>query len=449
MSLVINAEDKSNLIILLTSCYILIKADYLCYKFGTMIFLYILKESFLFAINSLILNKLRTFLSLLGITIGIFAIITVFTVIDSLENNIRNSIATLGDNVVYVQKWPWQMGGDYTWWKYLSRPVPKLYESEEIMKRSKLAKAASFMIFTQKTIQYNDNYANNVQIFATEHTYEDIRSFDLVGGRYFSLFESISCKNKAILGYEIAKKLFKDENPVGKTIKIQGRKIVVTAVFKKEGSDLFGMNTDNQVLIPINYAKTMVDIRNEHLGPMIMVKAKDGISADELIDELTGIMRSIRRLRPSEDVNFALNQSSLISHGFDKLFVILDVAGLIIGGFSILVGGFGIANIMFVSVKEQTKLIGIQKALGAKSYFVLLQFLYESIILALIGGLIGLLLIFILTTIVSATTEMDFSMSTWNVTLGVVISVSIGVISGIVPAYNAAKLNPVEAIASS
>ncbi|MDF1548728.1 MAG: ABC transporter permease [Bacteroidales bacterium] len=403
----------------------------------------------MFAFNSLILNKLRTFLSLLGITIGIFAIITVFTVIDSLENSIRNSISTLGDNVVYVQKWPWSMGGEYPWWKYLNRPVPKLDESEKIMRRSSLAKAATFMIFTQKTVQYKENYANNIQIVGAEHTYEDIRTFEISNGRYFSMFESANGKNKAIIGSEIATKIFLNENPVGKVVKIGGKKLLIIGVFKKEGSDLFGMNMDDQVLIPINYAKTMVDIRNERLGPLVMVKAKDGITANELIDELTGIMRSIRRLKPTEDPNFALNQSSLISQGFDDLFVIIDIAGLIIGGFSILVGGFGIANIMFVSVKEQTKLIGIQKALGAKNYFILLQFLYESVILALIGGLLGLLLIFILTIIVSAAAEMDFSMSAWNVSLGLIISISIGIISGIVPAYNAARLNPVEAIAAS
>jgi putative ABC transport system permease protein len=414
-----------------------------------MIFIYLLKESLIFALNSLVLNKLRTFLSLLGITIGIFAIITVFTVIDSLENSIRNSIATLGSNTVYVQKWPWAMGGDYPWWKYLSRPVPKLSESEEIMRRSNLAKGASFIIVSQKTVQYQDNYANNIQIFGAEHDYENIRNFEISNGRYFSLFESNNGKNKAILGSEISRKLFRDQDPVGKEIKIQGRKILVVGVFKKEGSDLFGTNMDDNILIPINFAKTLVDLRNERLGPQIWVKAKDGVSSDELIDELTGIMRSIRRLKPSEDDNFALNQSSLISQGFDSLFVIIDIAGIIIGGFSILVGGFGIANIMFVSVKEQTKLIGIQKALGAKNYFILLQFLYESIILALIGGILGLLLIFILTLIISAAAEMEFSMTAWNVSLGLIISISIGIISGIVPAYQAARLNPVEAIASN
>lgn len=413
-----------------------------------MIILYILKESLIFAFNSLILNKLRTFLSLLGITIGIFTIISVFTVIDSLEKSIRNSIAKLGDNVVYVQKWPWAMGGDYPWWKYLNRPVPRISESKEIMDRSKLAKAATFMIFSRKTLQYNDRYINNVQIVAAEHSYENIRNFEIESGRYFSMFESSNGKNIAIIGSEVAKLLFKQTSPVGKTMKIQGKKVQVVGVFKKEGTDMFGMNMDDQVLIPINYAKTIVDIRNERLGPLVMVKAHEGITADELIDELTGIMRSIRRIKPRQDQNFALNQSSLISQGFDELFSIIDSVGWIIGSFSILVGGFGIANIMFVSVKEQTKLIGIQKALGAKNYFILLQFLYESIILALIGGILGLLLIYLLTYFISSE-EMEFSLDAGNIIVGLIISVSIGIIAGIIPAYKAAKLNPVVAIAST
>jgi len=414
-----------------------------------MIFLYLLKESLIFALNSLILNKLRTFLSLLGITIGIFAIISVFTVIDALENSIRDSIAKLGSNTVYVQKWPWSMGGEYPWWKYLNRPVPKLGESSEIIKRSSLAQTATFIVVTRKTVQFKDNYANDIQIFCAEHSYENIRNFEISNGRYFSLFESNSGKSRAIIGSKLADQLFGDADPIGKEIKIMGRHVMVVGVFAKEGTDMFGMNMDENILLPINYAKSLLDLRKENLGPQIWVRAKDGINSDELIDELTGIMRSIRRLRPAEDDNFALNQASLITQGFDSLFKIIDIAGIIIGGFSILVGGFGIANIMFVSVKEQTKLIGIQKALGAKNYFILLQFLYESIILALIGGLLGLILIFILTLIVSAAADMDFSMTAWNVSVGLFISISIGIISGIVPAYQAAKLNPVEAISSN
>ncbi len=414
-----------------------------------MFIFYQLKESFVFAYSSLVLNKLRTFLSLLGITIGIFTIITVFTVIDSLENNIRESIAKLGDNVIYIQKWPWSTGGSYPWWKYMKRPVPKLEESKQIMDNSSLVKASCFMVFANKNIKYQDNFAESVQIACAEHSYEDIRTFEIIKGRYFSQSESYTGKNRAIIGYNIAMKLFGNDNPVGKYLKILGKKVLVIGVLQKEGEDMIGMSNDDQVLIPINFAKTILDLRSSRLQPMIMVEAKKDVSADELIDELTGIMRSLRRIKPMEDDNFALNQSSLISQGLDSIFSVIDVVGAIIGGFSILVGGFGIANIMFVSVKEQTKLIGIQKALGAKSYFILLQFLYESIILALLGGIIGLLLIFLLTVVVTNATEMTISMSIWNVTLGLIISIVIGVVAGIVPAYNAAKLNPVEAISSN
>ena len=414
-----------------------------------MIFLHLLKESLYFAFNSLILNKLRTFLSLLGITIGIFAIISVFTVIDSLENSIRDSIAKLGNNVVYVQKWPWAMGGDYPWWKYMNRPVPSLKEKNELLRRSHLTQAAAFMVSTRKNIQYKENSADNIDIVCATHDYEDIWSFEIALGRYFSLFESSAGKNKAVIGAVIAEKLFPDIDPIGKTIKIIGHKVSIIGVYKKEGSDPFGMSSDEQISIPINFAKNIFDIKNERMNPVIMVKANPGISSNELIDELKGIMRSIRRIKPTEDDDFALNQSSLISQGFDSIFGVIDVAGIIIGGFSILVGGFGIANIMFVSVKEQTKLIGIQKALGAKNYFILLQFLYESVILTLLGGLFGLLIIFVGTLIVSAAFDMDFDMTTGNIITGIVISVTIGIVSGIVPAYKAARLNPVEAIAST
>jgi putative ABC transport system permease protein len=417
-----------------------------------MIIFYLLKESFIFAINSLVTNKLRTFLSLLMITIGVFIIIFVFTVIDSLELSIRTSISKLGDNVVYVQKWPWTEDdtGEYKWWDYLSRPVTKINESKEIMKRSILAQAATFQISSQgKTVQYKDNYSNDISLIAAEHNYEEIRSFEIERGRYFSMFESHNGKNKAILGNEVAKKLFLNETPIGKAIKIEGQKLIVIGVFKKEGSDMFGMSVDNQILIPINFMKTIVNIKSERLDPLVMIKARDGVSTDELIEELTGIMRSIRRLKPKEENNFSLNRTSLISKNLDDFFSVLDKAGWIIGGFSILVGGFGIANIMFVSVREQTKLIGIQKALGAKNHFILLQFLYESIVLTLIGGLIGLLLDFLLSIIITAATEMQFVMSMWNVALGLIISITIGIVAGIIPAYKAAKLNPVEAIAST
>ena len=409
----------------------------------------VLLEGFKFAVNSLSVNKLRTFLSLLGITIGIFAIISVFTVIDSLERSIRDSIASLGDNVVYVQKWPWGDGGEYPWWKYMKRPVPKLTELDRIERMSNLAEASAFMVFSRKTIQYKNDYAENIEIIGTSQGYENIRNFEIESGRWFAPFESGNGKNVAVMGAVIASELFPGGNPVGKTVKIKGRKVNVIGVFQKQGEDMFGMSADKQVLVPINFMRTIVDIKNEQVGPMIMVKAKGNTTADELIDELRGIMRTVRKLKPLEDDDFALNQTSLISKGLDQLFGVIDMAGIIIGGFSILVGGFGIANIMFVSVKEQTKLIGIQKALGAKSSFIMVQFLSEAIMLSLLGGVIGLLLIWLGTTMVSQAFDMQFALTMDNISLGVGISVTIGIISGFMPAYNAARMDPVVAISSN
>lgn len=413
------------------------------------IFFKIIRESLIFSINSLVVNKLRTFLSLLGITIGIFAIISVFTVIDSLENAIRDSVSALGDNMVYVQKWPWTPppGEDqYPWWRYLKRPVPKLAEAEEIMKRSSKVEACAFAIGTSKTIQNGNNVAENVNVFASTPEYEKVRSFDIESGRYFSMFEQQSGRACAVLGWEIAHKLFPDEDPIEKELKVMGRKVTIIGVFKKEGSDMLGVSNDLEVHVPLNYARNMVDIRNERLNPFILVKAKNKVTADELVDELRGIMRSIRKLKPQQEDDFALNQSSMLTAAIQGIFTVIDLAGIIIGGFSILVGGFGIANIMFVSVKEQTQIIGIQKSLGAKSYFILQQFLYESIMLCFLGGALGLFFIWLGTKIVSYSSDMTFELSTSNIITGITISVVIGIISGIVPAYRASKMNPVEAM---
>jgi len=414
------------------------------------IFLFLFKESFVFAFNSLVSNKLRTFLSLFGITIGIFSIISVFTVIDSLEDSIRKSISSLGDDVVYVQKWPWAMGeSEYPWWKYLSRPVPNLRESREIAQRSNLAEAIAFEVFARKTLQYKDNYAENIEIEAATEGYKQIRVFDIANGRYFSDYEMQKGGNKILMGAKIAKELFQNEDPVGKTLKIMGRKVEIIGIFTEEGDDMFGISKDNKVVMPLQFIRNIVNIKSESLGPMIIAKPKPGVSVDELIDELRGIMRSIRRLQPLEEDDFALNKTSIISQGFDGLFVVLDIAGMIIGGFSILVGGFGIANIMFVSVKEQTKIIGIQKAIGAKSYFILLQFLFEAVLLSLIGGTIGLLIIWLGTVGISSATDMSFALSFKNIMIGFSISVSIGIISGLMPAFTASRLDPVQAISQN
>lgn len=407
----------------------------------------LLKESIVFAWAALVANKLRTFLSLLGITIGIFAIITVFTIVDSLERNIRGSVQSLGDNVVFVMKWPWTFGPDYPWWKYMNRPVPKYAELSEIQRKGKSIDAIGFSIGSRKTLKHHNNVVENGLVSGWSYGYGQVKSFEITDGRYFREDEAEGGYNVVILGNALAEGLFPNgEYPIGKTIKVAGRNCKVIGILKKEGESMLGNSMDNQAVVPYHFARLFMDVKSENSDPFIAVKAKPGVTNIELKDELTGIMRGIRGLKPIADDDFALNETNLLSKNFDGLFDIVGIAGAIIGGFSILVGGFGIANIMFVSVRERTNLIGIQKSLGAKNYFILAQFLFEAVFLSLMGGIIGLLLIYILTFAADGMIDMDISLTRSNIILGLTISVLIGIISGFIPAYGASQLDPVEAI---
>jgi len=411
----------------------------------------IILESLIFAFNSVIVNRLRTILSLLGITIGIFAIISVFTVIDSLEINIRESLSSFGDDVIYVEKWPWgpeEGQTEYPWWKYLNRPVVKYEEYEMIKLKSQRASAICFFAFAQKTVKYKNNNIDNAQIWGTSREFEDIREFELANGRFLTQFEFLSGRNMAVIGSTIAEKLFENKNPVGEQIKLGGHKVTVIGVTKKEGKNMFGGGSlDEVIIVPVYYLRTIIDIRSEQASPMIWVRAGNNVTNDELKNDLRRIIRSDRRLRPRAEDNFAMNEVSMITGPLAKVFKVINIAGLFIGIFSILVGGFGIANIMFVSVKERTNIIGIQKALGAKRYFILTQFLFESVILALSGGIIGLLLVFLLTLGMTAVlNNFIVSLTAGNIVLGLTVSALIGVISGFAPAYSAARMDPVTAI---
>lgn len=412
-----------------------------------MIFLKLFRESFLFAYDALRQNKLRTLLSLLGVTIGIFTIIAVFSAVDTLRDNLQKSVNKLGSNSIYIEKWPWVADGEYPWWKYMQRPVPKLRDFRELQDRSQAAEAISYEIsIDNRTVKYKSNTVDGAQIFAATQDHNKTWNFDFEDGRYFTDIESRTGAPVAILGYEIYDNLFPGVSAVGKQIKVMGKYVTVIGVFAKEGEDMLGLSNDKQVLIPLNFARTVLDVQSDRYNQSIVVKGKPGVPVDELEGELKGAMRSIRSLTPGEDDNFSLNKITLLSDQLDILFAVVNVAGAIIGLFSILVGGFGIANIMFVSVKERTNIIGIQKSLGAKNYFILLQFLIESVILCLLGGLIGLLLVYGGTFVVKWAWDVTIVLYLKNVIIGIGTSVAIGIISGIIPAYSASKLDPVEAI---
>ncbi|MFI5139637.1 MAG: ABC transporter permease, partial [Sphingobacteriales bacterium] len=297
--------------------------------------------------------------------------------------------------------------------------------------------------------KYKSNTVDGAQIDATTHDHDKTWNFDFSEGRYFTGLESRAGSPVTVIGYDIAQDLFPNGGAVGKQLKIMGRNVTVIGVYKKEGNDILGITDDKEILLPLNFAKNLVDVQSANYFPNIIVRGKDGITDVEVENELRGLMRSIRRLRPGEDDSFALNKTTILSNQLDVVFSVLHTVGLIIGLFSILVGGFGIANIMFVSVKERTNIIGIQKSLGAKSYFILLQFLIESIMLCLMGGIIGLAMVYGVTALVSATADIKVVLDIKNIIIGIGTSVTIGIISGIIPAYFAARMDPVEAIRSN
>ena len=404
-------------------------------------------ESLRFAWLAIVNNRLRTFLSLLGVTIGIVAIISVFTIVDALEKNVRDSVESLGENVVYIQKWPWGGSGEYQWWKYYKRPKVTHKEFKKINERCTNANAVAFSFRGFRTIKNGNNVLENVEVSGISYEYPKISSFNIADGRFFTQSEMSSGKNFVLIGHLVSETLFENFNPVGETIKISGISAKVIGVIEKQGESITGNSHDDKVLCSYLFAKRFLNERRS--APVIMVSTLDGVTNDELKNELRGIMRTIRRVRPMEDDNFSMNEVSLIKQGLDQLFSVIGMAGWIIGGFSILVGGFGIANIMFVSVKERTKIIGIQKALGAKNIFILLQFLFESIFLCVLGGVFGLVIVWILATVAGNMLDFNMNLTTQNIILGLWVSAIIGVISGIIPAFSASRMNPVDAIRSN
>ncbi len=413
-------------------------------------FFRLLKESFLFAVNSVVVNKLRTFLSLFGITIGIFSIISVFTVIDWMEKAVRDTIATLGDNVVYVQKWPWSFDRNLAWWDIIKWPSVTISDYKTVLENSTKSETACFYVYQPQNIKYRQNQASDAVVLAVTHEFENLRSFEIEKGRYFSPEESASGKNVAIIGYEVAKRLFEKADPIGKQIVIGGHKTNVIGVFKREGKGgIADSGMDEGTVIPYTFGRNFINMRSAFLNSMVMIKSKENVPVEELTDEVTMILRAARRLSPVETTNFSINKASMITQGFAGVFAGINIGGWLIGGFAILVGGFGIANIMFVSVRERTNIIGIQKALGAKRAFILYQFLTESVLLSVIGGLLGVLLIFIGTLIVNYNWDLNMYLTFSNILLAVGISGVIGIVAGYAPAWSAAKMNPVDAIGYS
>ena len=405
-------------------------------------------ESFRFAMNALKENILRTVLSLLGVTVGIFSIIGVYTMVDSLESNIKGSLSSIGSNVIYVQKWPWFFGGaDYPWWKYFRRPEPKYEEFKYLRDNLENAQAISMIDFAGGVSCKKGSNSINALCQGVTYDFTEITEVPIINGRYFAPQEVESGRNVGILGADIADALFSDSDPIGQTFKMKGQNVTVIGVQERKGKQIadFGGNPDEKVFIPFLSHKRIFS-SGEPYGDILLKGFDKDEGLFELEGEVTGLMRTKRGLRPSEDDSFALNRPEAAAAALGELFKVIGGAGTIIGLFSLLIGGFGIANIMFVSVKERTNIVGIQKSLGAKNSFILYQFLFESIFLCLIGGLFGIILVYLLSFLPLGT--LDIILTSKNIFKGLFISSGIGLISGILPAWQAARLDPVIAIRS-
>jgi len=410
----------------------------------------LLKESFGFAMNALRNNKLRTMLSLLGVTIGIFSIIAVLAAVDSLDKKIKADLDTLDKNTMYIKSQPFGPS-EVPYWKREQFPEVN-YEEFQYLKNN-LNNVENlcyqYFMFSRESIKYESKTVSDINVVPVTYEFADIQRMEINNGRFFTESESNAASGVIVLGYTIADGLFGDIDPIGKSVRIYGKNVKVIGVTKKKGQSMgLGDSDDDSVFLPVNFLRRLFGDNGKNFLPVIVIKPEKEADVDAVKGEITQKIRNYRGVKQGEIDNFFIDVLSGFTDMIDGFIGSLKVGGWIISGFSLLVGGFGIANIMFVSVKERTNLIGIQKSLGAKNKFILFQFLFEAIILCVIGGMIGLFLVWIIAMILSSVLDFEFVLGLGNIILGTGLAAVIGLISGILPAISASQLDPVEAIRS-
>jgi putative ABC transport system permease protein len=413
----------------------------------------IISTSITQAVGELRANRLRTTLSLLGIAIGIFCIVAVLAILNSMEAKIRDNMAALGSDVLYINRKPWMPeNGEYKWWEYLQRRPMSLRELRAIQRSVPAAGVVTLCYFKPGvTLKAGDQSLEGVTLYAPMPGLEKVQNVEIGQGRYLGAAELETGSNSAVIGYDVAESLFGSRSALDKTLRLGGRSFSIAGVMRKEGQNMAGFDFDNAVIISYATASSLFDLHSLDWSndPMLMVKARPGVPADELQDEVTGVMRALRKVRPGEPADFSINRLSEVSKRLTQVFGVVNVIGGVIGLFSLLVGAFGIANIMFVTVRERTKVIGLKKAIGARRSVILTEFLVEAITLSIIGGAIGILLVWLLGLGLTYGADFPVSLSLKNIGFGVGISALVGIIAGLVPAIAASRLNPVVAIRST
>ena len=407
----------------------------------------ILSNSLRLTLQELKVNKTRTALSLTGVAFGIFCIIIVLAIVNSFERNIQNEMKSLGSNTIYIDKWDYSGGPDYPFWKYQARPNLKFEETSLVKERSNLLDDVAFLMQANGTISTADYAIQNASVYGIIPAQMTIQPISFASGRFFSGNEFEAGSAVCLIGFTNAEDFFgTTERALGKQVEIKGKKVTVVGVIKKEGTNFIGWDYDKCIMLPYNFCKRVVEVN--YSNPILIAKGKDNVSTVALMSELKGIMRQVRRLSPTQEDNFSLNSVEALSKSLDPFFATLNVVGSIIGGISLVVGMFSIANIMFVTVKERTSVIGLKKAIGAKRRSILFEFLMEAILLCLLGGAFGLLFVWIATLIITNLAKFPVFISIPMLITTIIICVVVGVLAGIIPASRAAKMDPVVAIRS-
>ncbi len=407
----------------------------------------ILLNSMRLTLQELRVNKLRTALSLTGVAFGIFCIIGVLTTVGSLEKNIQNEVKSLGSNTIYIDKWDYSGGPNKPMWKLRARPIMKIEEPELIKQRSLLTDEVTYLLQNITNISHKDDVIEEARVYAISEPQISIQPIQFELGRYFSTAEFNAGSNNCIIGYVNAEDLYGSaERAMGQYLEVKGKKVRIIGVIKKEGKSFIGWDYDKCIMLTNKFARQIFD--PEKSNPIVIAKGIPSTTTDAYMQELRGIMRQIRRLSPTQEDNFSLNSVEAFSKAISDSFVTINIVGSIIGGISLIVGMFGIANIMFVTVKERTPVIGLKKAIGAKKMTILFEFLLEAAILCILGGIIGLIFVYILTLILSGPLEFPVYLSLPMIFTTMIICIVVGILAGIIPASRAAKMDPVKAIRS-
>jgi putative ABC transport system permease protein len=408
----------------------------------------IIGNSFRLAMRELGSNKLRTFLSLLGVTFGIFCIIGVLSTVRSLETNVQNDINALGSNTIYLDKWDYSGGPDYPWWKYVKRPEPKYEEMRLIREKSSAVDRICFNVNNNFRVEHENDVIENVNYYGVSEDFNVIQPFEIAYGRYLNQVDFNSGSPNIVMGYENADVLFGGaEKAVGKYVRLRNKNAVVVGVIKKQGKSMIGgWEFDRCIIMPYRFFSQMYE--EKWSNPTIMIQGKPGVTVEALRDELKGVVRGIRKLGPMEEDDFTLNAVSDFSKAVSGFFSSVNLGGWFIGLLSLIVGTFSIANIMFVTVRERTPVIGLKKAIGANKGTILTEFLLESAFICILGGLIGITMVFGLTKILTSALDFPVFISMGLLGMAAFLCIFIGIMAGIIPASIAARMDAVVAIRS-